>query len=471
MGVRAMMRRAYGMSIILACLLILAGCLSTPEGRDADAALPSGGAESAVATEAGASAEASNDSDAIDSSSTTPSAASAERQNEQAVVPTETGPEEPAETRLLYFYPEPEVAVAPAAPAPEATKPTEPAKSAERAKPTAPQKPATPKAPTAAPATAKSPAPEKATAPEPAEQPGIWEAEPTAPSIVPIDAAKPAAAPSRETRLERGQALEVWYPGTGWVFLGDASAQNGLRYESRKLDGGDTLFTFRALRPGDYILTFSKFDVLKDEFFSDALAVSVADETGKPSDRVRAPDYRAQPAAQPIDAPVAAAGGATGGTARAPSPSSARDAQLVDEPAIRSPIPLATEGAASDNAARAPGAQTPAASAVSAKPALQEDVSALAPADILARSQAALASGDGARAIALLDAFFVRATDGLDEGWFLRGQAYEANGPARDIRKAMDAYRTVVDAFPESSRWAEADARARYLKQFYQSIR
>lgn len=464
-----MMRRAYGMSIILACSLTLAGCLSTPEEKAADATLPADGAKSAVATEVGSSEEVA-DAPAAASNSAAPTAPSSETRPDQTVVPAESGPEEPAGTRLLYFYPEPEVAVAPPAPAPEAAKPTAPDK------PAAPQKPAAPKAPAAAPAPAKAPAPEKPKAPESAEQPGIWEAEPIAPSIVPVDSAKPSAAPSRETRLERGQSLEVWYPGTGWVFLGDASAQNGLRYESRKLDGGDTLFTFRALRPGDYILTFSKFDVLKDEFFSDALAVSVADETGKPGDRVRAPDYRAQPAAQLIDAPPVAASGAASGAAsevaRAPSTQSPRDAQLVDEPAIRSPIPLSTESEPSRSkpgAVRAPNAQAPA--TAPAKPASIEDVSALAPAEIVARAQAALASGDGARAIALLDAFFVRATDGLDEGWFLRGQAYEANGPARDIRKAMDAYHTVVDAFPESARWAEADARARYLKQFYQSIR
>jgi outer membrane protein assembly factor BamD (BamD/ComL family) len=57
--------------------------------------------------------------------------------------------------------------------------------------------------------------------------------------------------------------------------------------------------------------------------------------------------------------------------------------------------------------------------------------------------------------------------DSLDEGWFLRGQAYEANSAARDIRKALGAYQTLVSAFPESSRWNEADARIRYIKQYY----
>ena len=90
---------------------------------------------------------------------------------------------------------------------------------------------------------------------------------------------------------------------------------------------------------------------------------------------------------------------------------------------------------------------------------------------ILKKAQGALASGDAASALTLLDAFFTAAVSSLDEGLYLRGQAYESNGPNRDIRKALEAYQTLTQAYPDSPRWKSADERIRYIKQFYQKIR
>lgn len=90
---------------------------------------------------------------------------------------------------------------------------------------------------------------------------------------------------------------------------------------------------------------------------------------------------------------------------------------------------------------------------------------------ILKKAQGALASGDAASALTLLDAFFTVAVSSLDEGLYLRGQAYESNGANRDIRKALEAYQTLTQAYPDSPRWKSADERIRYIKQFYQKIR
>lgn len=401
----------------------------------------------------------------------------------------------PAPERIIGFYPEPEVTAVLPAPAPEPVpgKVASPAQT-EKSVPATPA--ATPAAavaakPELANETPKKTVQEKTDEPESEPSGGIWESEPVAPVLAPSVQPVPANSPSRSVTLAPGQTLEVWYPGSGWVYLGDGSAQNGLAYETRKLDKSDTLFAFRALKEGNYLLNFSRYDVLKDDYAQDSLAVSVVTDPARSApkrERVRAPDYRlaesgasaaaetpemaAPPETPPETAalpetPASSGSGASGagtGAVQTPAPAKADagSGSIRDEPSLlaRPAAAPAPQAIAANGRAPIPG--TPAA------PSVATDGN---PASLLAKARDALASGDPATALSALDAFFARAIDSLDEGWYLRGQAFEANGPTRDIRKALGAYETLVSAYPESTRWKDADARIRYIRQFYQRIR
>jgi hypothetical protein len=341
---------------------------------------------------------------------------------------SENPPGVPPANTFLEYYPEPETLVivpeSPAKPGAEKTSRQEeikttpiPAKKSEppkvEAKPTLPQEETKPEG--------------KATA---EILPGIWENEPVAPSVMPVES-KPAVAPSRKAALSVGQTLEVWYPATGWVYLGDASAQNGLGYQTRKMDKNDTLFTFKAVKEGNYILDFSRYDVLSDGFTADSIAVSVnATGTGR-QDKVRAPDYRGASANAPL--PLGATSTVAAGSVSA------------DEPSLQVVQP------------------------VSAGVGMEQ--SSVNPDELLQKARASLSSGNAAAALAQLDAFFGIAVAALDEGWFLRGQALEANTPSRNMKKALEAYETLTAAYPDSARWKDADARIRYIRQFYLKIR
>jgi hypothetical protein len=358
----------------------------------------------------------------------------------------------PPSERLLYFYPDPD----PLLPAQPETVPAKPEVAAKPKVPatepllTAPQKAAMPEKPgPKVPATGSEKAAAKESAAEKAKAevlPGIWDAEPSAPSIPPekasVVSSVPRQPPSRQITIPAGQTLEVWYPGSGWVFLGDASAQNGLGYENRKLDRTDTLFTFKALKPGAYILDFSRFDVLEDSFLQDSLAVTVSEQGTVKTGRVRAPDYRASgkkaepPATQGVP------------SVSPPQAGIASRSSVVDEPGL------------------SVSAVSPADASATGTLAIPQD-----PAEILKKAETALAAGDSQAALDLLDGFFAASVTSLDEGWFLRGRSYESNGPNRDVRKALEAYQTLVEAFPDSPRWKEADERIRYIRQFYQKIR
>lgn len=474
-------------------------CQSSPEpAGDANASAPStvdssvhSGDASSISAETAGPATAPDAATADSSTAAVPadaaaqpdaasSGAVADAPIQQAESP-ETVPQVPAAERLLYFYPEPDFLYVPpiapvTAPQKTVTKPavvpteknstttatapaknvekqsstTTPAKASDKAGDKAAEKSTTKKAADAKSSDAKASDAKSANGEKSTEaMPGIWTSESVAPATqASMKSVAVAPVPSRKVSLALGQTLEVWYPGSGWVYLGDVSAQNGLNYESRKLDKSDTIFAFRSLRAGDYILEFSRYDVLSDSYSSDLIAVTVTDDGSRKAGKVRAPDYRS---ALP-DAATAQAGQLL-----------AQSSTLREEPSLVTPsaqssvasqVPVVPQTAAAVQAAvarTASGQSAPASDAVA----------------LLAKAKASLASGDAVAALSTLDSFFGAAVDSLDEGWFLRGQAYEANSASRDIRKALGAYQTLVSAFPESSRWNEADARIRYIKQYY----
>ncbi len=367
-----------------------------------------------------------------------------------SLIPEPPAPPEPAS--LLYFFPDPvpETSVLmlldPPATPPAVATPSSPPTSATKTAPPAP--------PTStAPASTTSDAPplfagntgsasvqdsdsataeqSKPSASEPV--PGIWSVEPSLPSrkTEPV----PPASLGRSAALSVGQYLEILYPGSGWVFLGDALGQNSLVYQSRKLDGPDTVFLFRAGKAGSAVLQFSRYDVLQDSYSRDTLAVSVAKSERPVSGKIRAPDYFSAGSSAPAPSASETPAGSTGRALAAPGFSG-----ISDEPELVT------------------------GSSIVSSPA--ED-----PLVLLEKTKDALSAGDQEGALRELDRFFAVSVENLDEGWFLRGKAYEANGKARDIKKALDSYTTLMAAYPGSSFWKDAEARVRYINRLYLQIR
>lgn len=470
------MKRVRIVCITLLSGIIFLSCLSTPSVPDGTTTAPSASGQSAPVDQATAvTGDAKPESDSVQPVDSTPSSDSPSEGDSVAIADSAV-PDLPPSEKLLYFYPEPDVTITPApapAPIPAPIKPVVPKQASPVPEKTVPPKTVEPIKPAT---TAKESAKTAAKTDEKAAAeilPGIWGVEPTAPAISPEKASAAPAAPavqrqppSRQSTIPAGQTLEVWYPGNGWVFLGDASAQNGLGYENRKLDKADTLFTFKALKPGNYILDFSRFDVLDDSFLQDSLAVTVTEEGAVKTGKIRAPDYRAlaKVSDQQNGAKVNTATPQAVGTTNLPvSPSQPGALQAEGAKSAQVSSPGRTGQPVMTNEPSLAGPQ--------GVPAVQNTEIPSDPAEILKKATASLASGDGVTALSLLDAFFTTAVTSLDEAWYLRGQAYESNGASRDIRKALDAYQTLVQAYPDSPRWKAADERIRYIRQFYQKIR
>lgn len=260
---------------------------------------------------------------------------------------------------------------------------------------------------------------------------------------------------SRMVAVEEKQRLEITYPGHGWVYVGEQTSQPGLKYEQRKLQDENSIFMFTAERKGDYVLHFSYFDVFTNDFITDAVAVSVsAARSAAAKSTVKAPEYQNGSDSDTAEAET------TKAAQTAPQLSSSSD-DIAEAVSAAQSAPSTAASQAAETAGGSTGQ-------ASASDAAEE---ALSPDQLLEKARTAIASADAGAALTYLDTFFTTAEQKLDEGWFLRGRAYELNGSARNIRLALDAYRTLTDTFPQSKFWAEADARIRYITGFYINIR
>ena len=285
---------------------------------------------------------------------------------------------------------------------------------------------------------------------------------------------------SRMVAVEEKQRLELTYPGHGWVYVGEQTSQPGLKYEQRKLQDNNSIFMFTAEKKGDYILHFSYFDVFTNEFVTDAVAVSVsAARSTAAKAMVKAPDYQTE---ADSDATEAQANKNTQAAASQPSSNSTAPTRTgmtthTAQAAAEAPQ-TASAGSQSKTSEQTMSAGTAEAASSTAgntgdstgqAPAASEEV--LSPDQLLEKARTAIAAADAGKALTYLDNFFTTAEEKLDEGWLLKGRAYELNGSMRNIRLALDAYKTLTDGFPQSKYWAEADARIRYITGFYINIR
>lgn len=265
---------------------------------------------------------------------------------------------------------------------------------------------------------------------------------------------------SRSVKLYTGQRLEVLYPGEGWVYLGESTAQKGIKYQQRKLQNGTSIFHFGAANEGSYILNFSYFDVFSDNFISDSIAVYVETAKTKLSDTVKAPDYKGSISTAKSSPNENKAKTKDDGLSKtlqgsaikkdtSPVKNENNDSKLYDSSDLLTVV-------GDENVEKN-------------ESIVKTDVKSAQ--EALDKIRAYISEGNAANALNSADDFFKNYSVNLDEALFLRGQAYELNGPNKNVKKALEAYQTLTKAYPESKFWDKADARIRYIKKFYIDIK
>ena len=298
---------------------------------------------------------------------------------------------------------------------------------------------------------------------------------------------------SRIVRATVGQLLEIPFRGTGWVYLGELSAQRGVEYSSRRLDPEGQSFVFQIQAAGTYALKFYKQDFIRNYILNDYVQVIVGQPPeisgagwfNPPLDRGRViaePRWPTsleeaelirnggrRPAAQAVSADDAPPE-----TVAPPAPAESVQAaqpQAVSPQAAQTPVaPPATPAQAGGPPAAA-GDAVPPPSAQAATPAQAAGLGPATPPDIfLQKAREEFDAGKPASALAILNQFIEYYPAGSDEAFWLYGQAYEANSPSRNILTALDYYRRLISEYPQSSRYNDARRRIAYLERFYINI-
>ena len=223
--------------------------------------------------------------------------------------------------------------------------------------------------------------------------------------------------PSRSVVMDKEQYLDIRYPGTGWVYLGEVTKDGtsigtpSLTYFGRRRTSEDTSFTMKSTKTGTTILHFYKQDVLSATFIDDFLQVTITDKIAQNGFRVIAPSYETlvpgyqDTIPQPKDFPEVISPEKSQETTQAisqaeeplpvaPSPAQSvatQNQSVVQEPAPTAAAPVAQEPAPTTIAApvtqepaptaAAPVAQEPALGATAA-PVVQEPAPGVAAAPV-----------------------------------------------------------------------------------------
>ena len=295
--------------------------------------------------------------------------------------------------------------------------------------------------------------------------------------------------PSRSMHIAKNQYLDVVYPGGGWIYLGEKDGTKLLSFFGKRLGEADTIFTLRTKNAGKSMLHFYKNDILTGDAIDDWLEVIVEDKTGSAAEHITAPSYadivppRPAPSAgdargenEGIDFSEAgendtdrffetAKNGAEGfsGEGTGSASVSGRTADSESGAGGISASADENDSASSQSAHK----QTGSASAA----ALSAGDYALGESDLLEKAKSAYDEKNYARALALLDLFFARATSRIDEGLYLKGQTLEAKSALQNIKGAIEAYDELLQKWPESKQWQPARKRSIYLKRMYIDIR
>lgn len=304
---------------------------------------------------------------------------------------------------------------------------------------------------------------------------------------------------SRSVRATVGQLVEIPYQGSGWVYLGEVNGKKGLAYDSRRLDPEGQTFIFRCESAGTYRVKFFKQDFIKDYIINDYVEVVIGENSvtapsaagafSLPVNRGRvvanprwpAPENygSASPAAaSPVAASPAAASpaapvgqGAAPATAASPATSATAAPTATASPttATTTPPPTISASSASAGGTAQPLPSTAAARQSDSPVSAVENLSQ--PEDFINLAKTQVNAGQYASALATLQAFTAQYPAGSDEAWWLFGQIFEAKGPQRDIKGALTYYRRLVNEYPQSLRYEEAQKRIAYLERFYFDIR
>jgi hypothetical protein len=293
--------------------------------------------------------------------------------------------------------------------------------------------------------------------------------------------------PSRSITIDKGQYLDVVYPGTGWVYLGETDGQKNMLFFGRKLGETDTTFTLRSRNNGTFLLHFYKNDILSGQYIDDYLEVKVSETVSNDSrSHVTAPSYAEAVPTRPSlsqsetdstndsveKGPTENNTSDTTGPAAAISVPASKnigdnEAKTVIQTTESAPVQASVNSAGERSSISS--VQNGTSSATQA--AIIEIPDTISADNLLKQAQELYNSKNYEDAYAYIQKFFEKAVSRIDEGLYLQGQILESKSSIQNIKGAIDSYDILQKDWPDSQLWQQAQKRSIYLKRFYINIR
>ena len=291
--------------------------------------------------------------------------------------------------------------------------------------------------------------------------------------------------PSRSMTIKKNQYIDITYPGTGWIYLGQKDNKKDFTFFGRKLGGKDTSFTLRAKNPGTYLLHFYKNDPLTNSYIDDYLEVIVENKETSSTEHILAPNYativppkvtitaetRKENKKQNINKTV---------DENKNKQQKTQEEQIqnsVTKKQIDSSVKTVIQTQDAENTNEIPETSNTQniietkqeENNTQNKP--NQNLDKLKESELLALAKKQFANKEHSNALFTLEKFFEKAVSKIDEGLFLQGQILESKSDVQNIKGAIDSYELIVKSYPASAYWTQANKRTIFLKRFYINIR
>ena len=311
--------------------------------------------------------------------------------------------------------------------------------------------------------------------------------------------------PSRSMTVKNKQYIEVTYPGSGWVFLGETAKDPLFRYFGRKLGNSDTKFTLRSTKAGKTYLHFYKNDVLTSTYIDDYLEVEVENQDAKSNEKATAPSYAEVVPPKPVRTVTQITpeqNAQEKAQASEPEAHSEKETKTAAQtkPSVQQEKKASTENADDKNVKTViqdtsnpkesvQTESTPVSSPVqkttidapktnteTAKEAEPEQSAANSTIKIdrsknlLEEAKKSLNDKKYELALAQIQAYLDSSSTKIDEALYVQGQILEADSPVKNIKNALDSYDTLTKRYPASKFWGPANKRKIFIKRFYIDI-
>lgn len=295
--------------------------------------------------------------------------------------------------------------------------------------------------------------------------------------------------PSRNIKIKNNQFVEINYPGTGWIYLGETERQNNLLFFGRKIQNDNTTFTLKSKKSGTAILHFYKNDSLSGKYIDDYIEVQIENESATDNTPVVSPEYAKIIPPKPIKTVQKT-------DEELPKNISPNEEETkaqyysTPEPVEKKPLPKEDfdiqtiiknadnpENYQQKNSLNTNSSNTE--QNIKDLNSIQNESTSLSQPQITYNSldelfdkaKKAFDEKKYEEALLLVRLFLEESSSRIDEALFLEAQILETKSSVQNIKEAINDYDIIISDWPQSDFWSKAKKRSTYLKRFYIDIR